>query len=91
MNDVTPERVVLLLLDHDRDGRRAVQLQVEQGVALAEQGAEIARGHLEGPRIAAVAIDHAGHQAFAAQAAAGPRSEDLAGGDCECCAIRSHV
>ena len=59
VHDVAAERVVLLLLDHDRDGRRAVELQVEQGVALAEQRAKLALGDLEGPRLAALAVDDA--------------------------------
>ena len=38
VQDVAADRVVLLLLDHDRHGLRALELEVEQRVALAEQG-----------------------------------------------------
>ena len=87
VDDVAAERVVLLLLDHHRHGRRAVELEVEQGVALGEQRAQLALGDLEGARLAALAVDDAGHQPLAAQAAAGARAEAVSGGDVECGAI----
>jgi len=48
VHDVSPNRVVLLLLDHDRDGRGAIELDVEERGALDEQDAQLPRGDLEG-------------------------------------------
>ncbi len=60
--------VQLLLLDHDRDGFAALDLEVEQRRAFAEDVAHVAFGDLEGPRLGAAAVDDAGHEALAAQA-----------------------
>ena len=73
----------------------AVELEVEQGVALGEQDAELARGDLEGAGLAALAVDDAGHEALPAQAARGARPEGVARRNLECgsacaMAVESH-
>ena len=90
MEDVTAHGVMLLLLDHDRHRLRAVQLEVEQGVALREQHAQLPGGDLEGPRLATLPVDDAWHQALAAQAASRPRSEGVALRDLECGSVLCH-
>ena len=84
VDDLAAQRVALLLLDHDRDGLAAVDLQVEQRLALGEQGPQVALGDLEGLRLAAVAVDDARDQALAAQPAARARPEGVARADVEC-------
>ena len=84
VQDLTAHRVVLLLLDHDRDRLGAVDLEVEQRVALREQDAEVAGGDLEGAGLAALAVDDAGNEALPAQASGRPRAEVVARRNLEC-------
>ena len=80
------DRVELLLLDHDRDGFAAVDLEVEQRGALGDDVADLAFGDLKGGRLGAARVDDAGHQALAAQAAGGARAEVGARVDLQSCA-----
>jgi len=73
--EAAPHRVQLLLLDHDRDGFAAVDLEVEEGGALGEDRANLAFGDLERGRLGAARVDDARHQPLAAQAARGARAE----------------
>ena len=90
MDDLAAKRVTLLLLDHDRDRLRPVDLEVEQGVALEEQVAKLALGDLERAGLAALAVDDAGDKPLATQAAAGARAEAVAGVDVECGSVCGH-
>src|SRR5262249_4943412 len=69
MHHLAADRVMLLLLDHDGNGLRALQLEVEQRVALAQQDSELASGNLERPGVATLAVDDTRHQAIPAQPA----------------------
>src|SRR4029450_9883021 len=80
---VAAHRMVLLLLDHHRDGLGAVQLEVEQRMSLGEDAAKLPGGYLERTRLAAVPVDHSGHEALPAQAPGGARAEQLARGNRE--------
>ena len=77
--EVAADRVELLLLDDDRDRGGALELEVEQRLAAGEDGADLAFPGLEGARVAAAAVDDAGHQALAPQAARAARAEVRAG------------
>ena len=59
VDQVAAHRVALLLLDHDRDRARSLDLEVEQRAAVDEHVASIARGDLKGPRLRPVAVDDA--------------------------------
>src|SRR5262249_42592870 len=76
---IAADGMVLLLLDHNRDGLGALELEVEQGGALEEHRAKLTRRNLEGARLVALAVDDAGDETLATQASRGPRSEDVAG------------
>jgi hypothetical protein len=91
MGDLTPHRMMLLLLDHDGDRGGAVDLEVEQCLALREDRAKLASRDLEGARFAALAVDDTRHQAVPAQAASCPRAEYLARRDLECGSVLCHV
>lgn len=90
VDDLAAQGMVLLLLDHDRDGLAAPDLQVEQRLAFGEQRAQLALRHLERLRLAALPVDDAGDKPLPAQAAGGPRAEALARRDVECGAGGSH-
>ena len=79
--EAAAHRVQLLVLDDDRDGFAALDLEVEQRGALADHRAHLAFGDLEGGRLRAARVDDAGHQALAAQAAGGAGAELGAGSD----------
>ena len=83
-------RVALLLLDHDRGGRGAVELDVDQRAAVGEHRARLALGHLERACLLAGAVDDARNEPGAAQAAARSRAELGALLDLQRGAIRSH-
>ena len=85
MDQLVADRVVLLLLDHDRNRALPLNLDVEQGLALRDQVADVTLGDLERAGVAALAVDDAGHEALAAQAAALARAESLARSDLERC------
>ena len=59
----------------------ALDLEVEERGAVGEDGADLAFGDLEGARLGAAAVDDAGHEALAPQAARGARAELGAGSD----------
>ena len=79
--EVAAHRVMLLLLDHDRNGFAALDLEVEEGGAFAQHAADVAFGHLKGAGIRAAAVDDAQHEALAPQAAGDPGAE-LGSGCC---------
>ena len=81
MLEAAADRVQLLLLDDDRDGFAALDLEVEERRALGDHRAHLAFGDLEGRRLRAAGVDDAGHQALAAQAAGGAGAELGAGSD----------
>ena len=89
--EAAAHRVVLLLLDHDRHCFGTLDLQVEEGDAFAEHVSDIAFGHLEGARLRAAAVDDAGHQALAPQAACGSRAELGSGCSLELFASTGHA
>ncbi len=90
MLEVAAHRVQLLLLDHDRHRFRALELEVEQRLAAGEHRAHLAFGDLEGARLRAAAVDDAGHEALAAQAAGAARAELRAGSGLQLFAGASH-
>ncbi len=75
MLEAAAHRVHLLLLDDHRDGLAAVDLEIEERGALADDRPHLAFLHLERARIRAARVDDSGHQALAAQAARGARAE----------------
>ena len=77
MDDLAPDRILLLLL-HDHRLAVAVDLEVEQRVSLGEHRAQAQGVGLERKRLAADAVDDAGHEARTAQAAGRPRAALLA-------------
>jgi len=83
--EVAAHRVALLLLDHHRHGAYSLDIEVEQGVALGENGAGVALGDLKRARLLTVCVDDAGHEALAAQAAALARAELAAGARLQGC------
>ena len=88
MLEAAADRVQLLLLDHDRHRLAALDLEVEERVAVGEHRVHLAFGNLEGARLRAAAVDDAGHEAPAPQAAGGPGAELRAGSDLQRCAFR---
>ena len=83
VHEVAADRVALLLLDDDRDGSCALDLEVEERVALADEEREVVGVGLEGARGLPARVDDAGDQALAAQAAGGAGAERGAFGDLE--------
>ena len=83
VDQVAADGVALLLLDDDRDRLRPLDLEVEEGVALADEEAEVVRVGLEGARGLAGLVDDAGDQPVAAQAAGRAGAERVALGDLE--------
>ena len=81
---------MLLLLDHDRDGFAALDLEVEERGAFAEHVADLAFGRLKGARLGAAAVDDARHQALAPQATGGAGAEIAARGSLESFASFGH-
>ena len=79
MPEAAAHRVQLLLLDHDRHGFAALDLEVEERRAVAEHVAYLPFGAWNGARLGAAAVDDAGHEALAAQAAGGARAEVVRG------------
>ena len=75
VQEVVADGVALLLLEHHRDRRRALDLDVEEGAAVDEHVAHRTRRRLERTGLVAAAVDDAGHQPVAAQAAALARAE----------------
>ena len=75
--------MALLLLDDDRNLARALDLEVEEGVALVDEEREVVGVGLEGARGLAAGVDDAGHEPVAAQAAGGAGAELGALGDLE--------
>ena len=73
--EAAPDGVSLLLLDHHRDRGRALDLEVEEGVALGDHVLRRALRHLERAGLCAAAVDDAGDQPVTAQAAAGAGAE----------------
>ena len=61
-------RVALSLLEHDRRRFAAVDAQIEHRARAGERQAQLARVGVEAHRLAAAAVEHAGHAAGAAQA-----------------------
>ena len=57
----------------------ALELEVEQGLAAGEHGADLAFARLERARLAAAAVDDPGHEALAPQPARAARAELRAG------------
>jgi hypothetical protein len=76
VENVAAHGVVLLLLDHHRS-LGPIQLEVEQGVALGEEAAQLAGRNLEGASLAALPVDDSGHHPLSAQPTGGPRAEHL--------------
>ena len=70
MQRLVAEGVALLVLE-DHRARVAVEGEVKDGRALVERVAQLARADLEG-RVVLAPIDHAGHEALAAQPSHGP-------------------
>ena len=75
VQEVVADGVALLLLEHHRNRRRALDLDVEQRAAVDQDVAHRARLGLERTRLVAAAVDDAGHQSLAAQASALARAE----------------
>ena len=75
VHQVAADRVTLLLLDDDRDLAGALDLEVEQGVALVDEERELMRVGLKRPRRLAAGVDDAGHETVAAQASRRARAE----------------
>ena len=71
-------RVPVLVLDDHGLAAAAVDLDVEQRVPLGEHPAQAARVDLERDGIGAGSVDHAGHEAVAAQPPVRPRAALLA-------------
>jgi hypothetical protein len=79
--------MVLLLLDHDRDGIGTLDRDVEQGMPLGENHTKVAAGRLEGDRLTSIGIDDARDLAGTAKATAAPGAEIGSGMGCEVCSI----
>ena len=79
--EAAADRVQLLLLDDDRDGFAALDLEVEERVALADDVRTSRSATWNGGRLRAAGVDDAGHQPVAAQAAGGAGAELRAGSD----------
>ena len=76
VDEVVADGVALLLLEHHRDRRRALDLDVEEGAAVDQDTSRTARAWAWNARASlAAAVDDAGHQPLAAQAAALARAE----------------
>jgi hypothetical protein len=75
---LTAHRVMLGVLEH---GRRAlaVQRELDDGARRLQRVPQVARVHGERERIAAAAVEDAGDETFATQAAGRPRALDVAG------------
>ncbi len=78
------DRVTLVVLQHDRRLRCALERERHDRSAVREREAQLACVDLEGKRLAFAAVDDAGDEALAAEAARGTRSLDGAGGNGEC-------
>ena len=90
MLEAAAHRVVLLLLDHDRDGFAALDLEVEERGAFTEHVADLAFGRLKGARLGATAVDDARHQTLTPQATGGSGTEIAARGSLESFASFGH-
>ena len=75
---VPAHRVALLVLDDHGQALAAVDLDVEQRVALCQHPAQAARVDLERDGVRADPVDDAGHEALAAQPPVRPRAALLA-------------
>jgi hypothetical protein len=75
MLDRAAHRVQLLILDHHRDGFRALDLDVEERRALEQDVADLPFLHLEGDCVLAAGVDDPGDDAVAAHASRGARAE----------------
>ncbi len=75
VQEVVADGVALLLLEHHRNRRRALDLDVEEGAAVDQDVAHRTRLDLERTGLVAAAVDDAGHQPLAAQATALARAE----------------
>ncbi len=73
--EAAAHRMQLLLLDHDRNGFAALDLEVEERCAFAEHVADLAFGRLKGARLGAAAVDDTRHQALTPQATGGAGAE----------------
>ena len=91
MDEVAANRVALLLLDHDRNRARPLDLDVDQGTAVDEDVADRASLGLKGAGIVAAAVDDAGDEPLAAQAAARARAEIGARLGFQGCAVGCHA
>ena len=78
VHGLAADRVALELLEDDRRGRAAVELEIEHRAGVGERVAQLAGVDLERDRLLAAAVDDAGHVAVAAQPARGARAGGLA-------------
>ena len=75
MLKVAADRVMLLLLDHDRHRVRSLDLEVEQGVAFTQDHPGFTALHLERGRILSAGVDDTWNLAVTPEAAGGPGAE----------------
>src|SRR3954466_10765525 len=82
--------MALLVLDDDGNRRGPLDLEVEQRLSAGKQVADVALDDLKRSRLLTAAVDHAGHKALAAHAAAVARAERLPRCSLELFALSGH-
>ena len=90
MHGLAAHRVALEVLDEHRRARAAVDRDLEDRAGVRQRVAQDARVDGEVLRLAVAAVDDAGDEALAAQAARGARALRVAGGQGERSGVGSH-
>ena len=85
--EIAAHRVVLLLLDHDRNRIAAFDVKIEQRVAFTQDHPGVATFDLKGGRFLAVRVDDPGDLAVTAEALGDSGAEIGTGCGVECCSI----